>query len=98
MGAGTLSPKKRPLMRPLCDASMTNRQIHTLDSRVLQRLTSWPMGMADRGSMFPGRMVLDAPERIWSPGNTPWGARMYENPLKSPPEDPATSATSSAPH
>lgn len=53
------------------------------------QLTSWPMGMAERGSVLPGLMVLAGPVLIWSPGRTPCGARTYEKPLKSPPGDPA---------
>ena len=53
------------------------------------RPTSWPMGMADRGSVLPGLMVLAGPVLMWSPGRTPCGAKTYEKPLKSPPGDPA---------
>ena len=52
--------------------------------------TSWPMGMAERGSVLPGLIVLAGPELIWSPGCTPCGARTYEKPLKSPPGDPVS--------
>lgn len=47
------------------------------------------MGMAERGSMLPGLIVLAGPELMLSPGRTPCGARTYDIPLKSPPDDPA---------
>ena len=53
--------------------------------------TSWPMGMAERGRVLPGLIVLAFPELMWSPGRTPCGANTYEKPLKSPPGEPASS-------
>ena len=63
--------------------------MHCTQAKGMWQLTSWPMGMAERGSVLPGLIVLAGPVLIWSPGRTPCGANTYEKPLKSPPGDPA---------